>query len=144
MSRVCPAWFPFIRSVGILTTTGKDRSYRRALRRSDIKLIPHPIRGLRRSARLLLSFRQYYLKREMRRSSPDERKCHHGSPEQRSNFASKKLLRNIRCTKKVFCWCDQKTIFRVTGLLNRSAPPSPAPSPLPLSRQTACCAACPD
>src|SRR5882724_6160070 len=64
MSRVLPFWFSFGRSVGILTITGKDKSYRRALRRSDIKLIPHPIRGQNFRASPLLSFRHYYLKNE--------------------------------------------------------------------------------
>src|SRR5229473_1323961 len=72
MSRVLPFWFPFGRSVGILTITGKDKSYRRALRRSDIKLIPHPIRGQDFLAGPLLSFRHYYLKSETCGSSPDE------------------------------------------------------------------------
>jgi hypothetical protein len=70
MSRVLPFWFPFGRSVGILTITGKDKSYRRALRRSDIKLMPHPIRGQDFLAHLLLSFRHYYLKSETCGSFP--------------------------------------------------------------------------
>jgi hypothetical protein len=37
--------------LGILTMIGKDKSYRRALRLSDIKLIRHLIRGRRRSGR---------------------------------------------------------------------------------------------
>jgi len=42
------------------------------LRRSDIKLIPHPIRGQDFLAGPLLSFRHYYLKSETCGSSPDE------------------------------------------------------------------------
>jgi hypothetical protein len=72
MSRVLPFWFPFGRSFGILTITGKDKSYRRALRRSDIKLIPHPIRGQDYLAGPLLSFRHYYLKGETCGSFPNE------------------------------------------------------------------------
>src|SRR5438093_8044659 len=119
MSRVLPFWFSFGRSVGILTITGKDKSYRRALRRSDIKLIPHPIRGQDFPASPLLSFRHYYLKKEtcasssMNLSTPNPLvvTC---NPYQMS---LKHYRATLCCTKLLFQERDVKAILFVPSLV---------------------------
>jgi len=74
------------------------------LRRSDIKLIPHPIRGQDFLAGPLLSFRHYYLKGETRGPSPDDLSTPNPLMRRRSpDRVSRKQYRATFVAQGLFC-----------------------------------------